>query len=243
MKNIAFVTYTHTNCKDVWIPYFNSLDRHAPTINSYVMSDRFDASSVKFVDHLFLDYDDSANYCSEFVKVLNDIDEEYFIYMQEDFILYDDINMNKIEEYTHFLETSDMSFVRLIKCGDVTDDPVSPGLFLIKESRARHASINSFSMQPTIWKKKDFIRLYNEAMEQKFGERYSYTDAMNKLIIDGVYAYHGEKKRGGAHYDSSVFPYVATAIVKGKWNVSEYPSELEKILSDNNIDVSIRGTT
>ena len=43
--------------------------------------------------------------------------------------------------------------------------------------------------------------------------------------------YKGENKRGAHHYDSSVYPYIATAIVKGKWNVTEYKNELTNIIS------------
>ena len=43
------------------------------------------------------------------------------------------------------------------------------------------------------------------------------------------------------HYDSSVYPYVATAIVKGKWNMSQYPKQLEEILRENKINVNDRG--
>ena len=36
-------------------------------------------------------------------------------------------------------------------------------------------------------------------------------------------------KRGKYHYDSSVFPYVCTAVIKGKWNFKEYKKELYEI--------------
>jgi hypothetical protein len=51
----------------------------------------------------------------------------------------------------------------------------------------------------------------------------------------------GEKKIGLFHYESLVFPYIATAIVKGNWNFSEYPI-LKEILEECNIDPKIRGT-
>jgi hypothetical protein len=43
------------------------------------------------------------------------------------------------------------------------------------------------------------------------------------------------------HWDSSIFPYIATAIVKGKWNIGEYEKELKPILDEWNIDVNVRG--
>ena len=44
------------------------------------------------------------------------------------------------------------------------------------------------------------------------------------------------------HWDSKTYPYIATAIVKGKWNLSEYQSELGFILNSNRVDLSARGT-
>ena len=64
---------------------------------------------------------------------------------------------------------------------------------------------------------------------------------MNKMGMKGVYHYDNEPKRGGNHYDTNVYPYIATALVKGKWDVSEYPNELPPILVENNIDHNLRG--
>ena len=51
----------------------------------------------------------------------------------------------------------------------------------------------------------------------------------------------GEKKRGMYHYDSIVFPYICTAIVKGKWNMNEYQNELDKLFGEYNINPFERG--
>lgn len=44
-----------------------------------------------------------------------------------------------------------------------------------------------------------------------------------------------KKKRGMSHYDSSIWPYIATAIVKGRWNFSEYPNELKYLFDEYSI--------
>ena len=46
------------------------------------------------------------------------------------------------------------------------------------------------------------------------------------------FCYNGESKRGTSHYDSSIYPYVATAVVKGKWNMYEYKEELTRIFNE-----------
>ena len=43
------------------------------------------------------------------------------------------------------------------------------------------------------------------------------------------------------HFDNEVYPYIATAIGKGKWNLGEYGYELEPLLQKLNINPSLRG--
>jgi hypothetical protein len=50
-----------------------------------------------------------------------------------------------------------------------------------------------------------------------------------------------ERRRGIYHNDSSVFPYIATAINKGKWNYSEYEKELNTLFNIYNINPFERG--
>ena len=52
----------------------------------------------------------------------------------------------------------------------------------------------------------------------------------------------GAARRGIFHFDNPVYPYVATAIGKGKWNLSEYVAELSKVFSEYGIDPSFRGS-
>jgi hypothetical protein len=64
---------------------------------------------------------------------------------------------------------------------------------------------------------------------------------MSENKIKGLCHYDNEPKRGGNHYDSNVYPYIATALVKGKWIMSEYSNELSKLLTNYNIDQNKRG--
>ena len=49
------------------------------------------------------------------------------------------------------------------------------------------------------------------------------------------------KKRGIYHCDSEYYPYIATALFKGKWTISEYDVELKKLFNKYQIDPLIRG--
>lgn len=239
MSKVTFVTYTHSNCIDVWNAYFSRLDKHSKSsFDSYVLCN---VDCNQYPNHKFVVYDDAAPYGKEYIKALNSIPHEYFIYMQEDFILYDNLDFEQVERYINILEVDQsISYVRMIKCGDVTQTKYADNLYYISQNGKKNQSINSFSMQPTIWRKKDFISLYELVNPMKFGEGLEFAMAMNQLNMNGLYAYGGESARGG-HFDTNVFPYVATAIVKGKWNVSEYPDELKQIFKEFHINPNLRG--
>ncbi len=43
------------------------------------------------------------------------------------------------------------------------------------------------------------------------------------------------------HYDSEIFPCIATAVVKGLWNMTEYPVEMTEVVKEFKIDLTSRG--
>ena len=65
--------------------------------------------------------------------------------------------------------------------------------------------------------------------------------AMASKNQNGLYYYNEEPQRGSLHFDSNIFPYVATAVNKGKWNLKQYKGELTPLLEHYDIDWKIRG--
>ena len=65
--------------------------------------------------------------------------------------------------------------------------------------------------------------------------------AVKKLKLKAGFSYRKGAKRGVHHYDNDVYPYIATAIVKGKWNLREYQDELGTLLRQFDINPNARG--
>jgi hypothetical protein len=61
------------------------------------------------------------------------------------------------------------------------------------------------------------------------------------LDIAGSFCYNNEPLRGQYHYDSIVYPYVATAVSGGKWDLKAYKKELGLLLEEYDIDPESRG--
>ena len=91
-----------------------------------------------------------------------------------------------------------------------------------------------FSIQPTLIKKDTLLNILERYPSNNLWE------LENNIHISNFHPYIEQctslkgKQRGIYHFDSLVYPYIATAIVKGKWNFQEYP-ELKKLLDSYNI--------
>ena len=228
------IAYTNSNCSDLW-NVFQEQNQKYTTIPLYMISDKV----VDCIDDdkLFI-YNNENDYYNVWVEALKKFDSDYFIYLQEDFILYDKVDDQKLNECLEFLKQSpNYSFVRLLKSGRLREKKIFDNLYEIESSNP-----NIFSMQATIWRTKDYISLMEKVKDRKWLENDNYPKEMLRMGMKGLYYHDGENKRGENHCDSSIYPYIATALVRGKWNTSEYNNELAPILSDFNIDKNKRGT-
>lgn len=237
MKDVAFILYSHSNYDDVWEPFFGQEEKFLPDVFKKYMFVDGNADGDKIPDdYTVIVYDDSKAYSERFFSCLEQIPEDVCIFQHEDMFLYDSPKMDKLEKYINVLKESDLDFVKLLKGGDVKDIQYGEHEDLFESEEW------FFAIQPTIWKtdrlKQIFEHFKNtniwdmERLAQEYCKQNNYK---------GVYCYNGEQKRGRYHWDSSTYPYVATAICKGKWNASEYPSELEEIFIEYDIDRTQRG--
>jgi hypothetical protein len=227
------VVYTNSNCKDVWDMFVKENNIHTD-IDLLFITDLNEFNGIP-LENIYV-YSNNEEYWSVWVNALNKFNIKNFIYLQEDFILYDYVNENKLIEITKILNNSDYSFIRLIKSGNLNNKLISDNLYEIESTNE-----NIFSMQPTIWKTEDYIKIMNGVKEPKWFENYKYNNFMVQNNIKGLYYYNNEPKRGSNHYDSEIYPYIATALVKGKWNLSEYPLELGGLIKKYNININNRG--
>ena len=82
---------------------------------------------IRFVnptDHVFdegfyqVNYDDSESYRNQFLSCIKKVQEPYILYTSEDYILYDQVKEDKINQLVKVLsEDSDYNSIKLIKGG------------------------------------------------------------------------------------------------------------------------------
>ncbi len=242
MESISLVTYTNSVMKDAWEMYFGQIDKHFKINNSFVFSNE---ECSDYENHNFIKYDNSDPYYKQYLGCLKEVQDNFLIYMQEDFFLYEDVDEKKLQTYVNFLkENNEYSFVRLLRCGYVENTRGAQDIDSHVQGDMYEVNLNSkdsFSMQPTLWRKEKLVELYDHVKSEKWLEADHWFDGCVDLNTKGVMIYNGEDKRGKFHYDSIVFPYTCTGITKGRWNMQNYGEFLSKMFLEYNIDPYDRG--
>ena len=245
MKEIMHVTYSHSEYADVLIPSLHRLNKFGSSnlFNNVVFVD--DEDCIDHMDHMMqldmVPYGNLQGYrnrivdCMEVLERVHDFD--HVLFLHEDMLLYDHVDEDLIVRAVEILDTTDFSFVRLIKTGETTSIKHSPNFFIYPSS-----SRFLFAIQPTIWKKDVFTDLHKNCKGETIWDFEVQGSAyLRSKGVRGLYIHTDGKKRGNAHWDSTVYPYIATAVVKGRWLTSEYPQELQELFDEFDIDKSVRG--
>lgn len=243
MKDIAIIMYSHSEYSDAWQMFFGQTKKHIPSVKKkYILTDK----NLDIIpdDWVPIEYNDGDSYAKRVSSCLEQIEEKYCIFHHEDMPLYKNPDIDKLKEFKDFLEgEEDISYIKLIKGGMYFNDHLD-----IKYKDQNHLfSLDEggnfiFAVQPSLWKTEDLLRLYKITKINHIREfEPCATEICNYMNIRGLYYYNGEEKRGMFHWNSNLYPYICTAINKGKWNTSEYGEELTKIFKEYSIDPSVRG--
>jgi len=253
LSKISLVTYTNLNCHDILRPHIGQIDKFASKFKSHIFTDGVPDFGFNKDRHQISIYDDSEPYYKQWLTCLDNVEEDYIIYLQEDFWLFDHTDYSEILRCKKFLDESDYSFVRLAKY-DLRLGMHRPKSYKIKDfpdvrlddnifdAYCHDSDCYSFMMQATLWKKKDFIKLYSQAKSTRI-ESPEWWEATMDCKIKGAF-YHQEDmpKLGPWHWQSKTLPHISTAVGYGKWTLSVHGGRLLDIINEYGIDVKKRGT-
>jgi len=228
LNNISLVTYTHSKCVDLHEAYFDRIKIFFPELqHNYVTSNQQ-------IDYgTCLVYNDTDSHSTQMLNILEVIPTDYLIYSQEDYILFDTVNVDELEKAIQVLNNDPkIGFIRLIHSGLGADPSKS---YDNNYNYIDKSSEYYYSTQISLWRKATMQQMFEASKVKSIFNEPSNSPFLRQLDIDGLY----EKKRGdgvGGHYNSYTYPYIATAKVKGKWNIQEYPKEIEKVILHYNIN-------
>jgi len=222
------VVYTHTDMKDIWPMFFGQLKKYISNTKVYVAINQNDSYLSDYIQIL---YDDNKKYTERWKQILPQISEEIILFLHEDMILFNSIKVDYIKKYYNYIKNNEANSIKLILAGDTFSESSI-------DSTLVYNDYSKFSIQPTIVTKEFFLTTLNSVGQLNIWE---FEQAVSPNGRDYMVRIGSEKKRGLYHYDSLVFPYIATAINKGKWNLIEYEDVLNPLFEEYNINPFERG--
>ena len=233
-QDIALIIDTNSNYSDIWLPCFKRLDKYANGVKKYAFTDTKQDIPEDIVPII---YDNDESYRNQFLSCIKQIKEKYIIYTSEDYILHNFVQFDEINKIVEILDNTDYSFCKFIK-GPETTTHYKDNLYIIDPQDS-----NFFAQQASIWKTRHFESIFETAPSENTRMQHEPggSDICRQLGLTGLQHYSNTPKRGIHHHDSEIFPCIATAVVKGLWNITEYPKEMTEVAKEFNINFKVRG--
>ena len=185
-------------------------------------------------------YQEARPYPQRLLACLDRLEQYEFVFFDhEDMFLYAAPDYQRLAKYYELMQLEEFDYIRLIKGGDCLFEPVPtcPTLYSL--------SLKSkwiFSIQPSFWRRAALMDILKVNQKVNIWElEVKSQKVVKKMGLKAAFSYRSGKRRGLHHFDNDVYPYVATAIGKGKWNLGEYGVELEPMLEQYQIDPTRRG--
>lgn len=234
----SLVFYSHFDYSDVWPLLFKQTDKYYPNHKKYLFTNK--ANDLVPEGWIVVKYDENLSYQKRVFECLKSVEEEILIFSHEDMVLYAEPDYIEIEKLSKLLKISDIDIIKLIRA-EYTQEPYRKQ-YLYNNVYENPYNLY-FAIQPSLCKKNKLSKIYEDTGGKtiwEFESESSRTALVNR--IKSCMYYRGtENKKGLYHWDSEIYPYIATAIVKGKWNFESYEEILTKMLNELNIDKNIRG--
>ena len=220
---MKILLYTHSDYSWVWRYWHQQTDKF---LNNFEKICLINSNSSFRQDYSIIRYDEKNIYKDRVLSCLNKLnDEEIVLFCHEDMFLYDKPNFKILNDYIDLIKNDECDLIKLIRAFENLNKSSLHQNLLINPSN------QLFSIQPTLHKVKTIKYIYNNVPGKNIWEFEANTskEYLNDLISLCSFNEFVDRKRGKFHYDSSVYPYVCTAVIKGKWNFKEYKKELFEI--------------
>ena len=228
---MKILVYTHSDYSWVWKYWHQQTDKFLQNFDKICI---LNLNSSFREDYLVIKYNDELTYKNRVLSCLNDInDDEIVLFCHEDMFLYKKPNFEIIDEYINLIKNDNCEVIKLIRAFENLDKSN------LHEKLFKNPDKQLFSIQPTIIKIKTLKHIYKTVPGDNIWEFEANTSKkyLKDIISLCSFDLNEDKKRGKFHYDSSVYPYICTAVIKGKWNFKEYKKELFEIFYNKKFNI------
>tara|TARA_B100001248_G_scaffold132420_1_gene99493 strand:+ start:564 stop:1280 length:717 start_codon:yes stop_codon:yes gene_type:complete len=223
--------YTHSDYSWVWKYWHQQMDKF---LDNYQKICMVNSNTLFRHDYISIKYDDKQDYRNRILSCLETLnDDKTVLFCHEDMFLYDQPNFTLLKEFTDLVSNEKCHLIKLIRAFEnLEKSNIHEKLFYNPEDQL-------FSIQPTLLKIKTLKYIFKSVPGDNIWEFESNTNKkyLKNIISLCSFDSNKDRKRGKFHYDSSTYPYICTAVVKGKWNYKEYKKELFEIFYNKKFNI------
>jgi hypothetical protein len=232
----AYVFYSHFDYSDIWPFMIGQSKKYLKNKKKYLITNKTQGKIPS--DWVIINYDDRKPYQERVYESLEKIEEDVIIFHHEDMFLIKEPKWKIIDKLINLVKEDKVDLIRLIKGSydNSAHNKFDENVFYSPNNLL-------FSIQPTIIKKEKLIKIFKYTKGQNIWQFEANSNSLLTFLkYRSCYYYEGvENKRGMYHWDSVVYPYIATAVVKGKWDFQTYPEILRELMIEYKIDPNKRG--
>jgi len=234
---IGYIFYSHYEYSDVWPMMKGQVDKYFKGRRKILFTNKI--GDYDFSEWEVVLYDESLSYQKRVASCLEKINDEYVILHHEDMIFVNKPEFEIIEEQLlPLVKKEEIDIIKFCKaCYQNTEhEKMGKNLF-------RNPKNLSYAVQPALVRKKLMHKITNNTNGSNIWKfEANSVNIVNFLNYNSAYYHDGtEEKRGMFHWDSSIYPYLNSGILKGKWDYFMYRKELSNLMGEYGINPRKRG--
>lgn len=225
---IPILLYTHSEYSFIWNATISLLEKYAPNYEIYWFSDSL-LNYVLPANFKACIYDPKLNWSLRLRKYVDVINSDYFIYLQEDWLLTNTIDEEKVKYLVNYMKDKAIDFMMSYRRGraEYIDKSIYDGYAFFK--------IEGHYFQPAIWNKKLFMKILDLDIPLRDCE-----SSIVNNVTESAKCYSIIYTKGrDVSIPTLYFPHMH-AINNGKWTFIRYP-QLKSLVESYGIDTTTRG--
>jgi hypothetical protein len=236
---ISILIYTHDEYSFIWKAMFLLCQKYIKDIPVHVLynNDANMEEVKKYIpdDYIHHTYDTSLIWTKRILKSLNEIDDDYVLFLHEDWLPIGDVKLTVLQNMIYFMNKINCGF--LLSYARISTTSIQPGIFTGYKDYYYYQEKNHV-FQPAIWNKnifKNFCQTLNKTKHQNEDR-----ECLDFMYHNNCWSVQNiETVTSLRTTNSLMFPHMH-ALSEGLWNFTKYPT-LKNFLDSFGIDTNSRG--
>jgi len=236
---ISILIYTHDDYSFIWKAMFPLCQKYIKDIPVHVLynNDANMEEVKKYIPDGYIHhtYDTSLIWTKRILKSLNEIDEDYILFLHEDWLPIGDVKLTVLQSMIEFMNKINCGF--LLSYAHISTTSIQPGIFTGYKDYYYYQEKNHI-FQPAIWNKnifKNFCQTLDKTKHQNEDR-----ECLDFMYHNNCWSVQNiETVTSLRTTNSLMFPHMH-ALSQGLWNFTKYPT-LKNFLDSFGIDTNSRG--